>query len=100
VQHVTVQDLRAALAEGALVIDVREPDEFAAGRVPGARLVPMATVPQVLADLPRDRPVYVICAVGARSAYAAQFLSQQGVDARTVDGGTAEWAAAGLPLER
>jgi rhodanese-related sulfurtransferase len=99
VHHVTVEDLRAALVEGATVIDVREPEEYAAGHVPGAVLVPLATVPAAVERLPRDEPVYVICAVGARSAYAAAYLSHRGIDARTVDGGTGDWAAAGLPLE-
>ena len=98
--HVTIADLATASAEGQLVIDVREPEEYADGHVPGALLAPMATLPQRLAELPTDRPVYVICAVGARSEYAARWLAAQGVDARTVDGGTAEWAAAGRPLER
>ena len=99
-RHVTIEDLRAALADGATVIDVREPAEFATGRVPGARLVPLATVPQVVAELPADEPVYVICQVGARSAQAAGYLSRFGIDARTVDGGTGDWMAAGLPVER
>ena len=99
-RYVTIEDLRTALAEGATVIDVREPEEFATGHVPGARLVPLATVPQVLADLPADEPVYVICQVGGRSAQAAGYLSQRGFDARSVDGGTGDWLAAGLPVER
>lgn len=98
--HVTIADLAAATAAGELVIDVREPEEYAAGHVPGALLVPMATLPGRLAELPTDRPVYVVCAVGARSEYAARWLVAQGIDARTVDGGTADWAAAGHPLER
>ena len=98
--HVTVADLARALDAGALVLDVREPEEFAAGHVPGVELVPMQTIPQRLPDLPRDQPVYLICAVGQRSDYAARWLAAQGVDARTVDGGTAEWAATGRPLER
>ena len=97
---VSIEDLRAALGEGATVIDVREPWEFATGHVPGARLVPLATVPQAIGDLPADEPVYVICAVGARSAQAAHYLSQRGIDARTVDGGTGEWIEAGLPVAR
>ena len=99
-RYVTIEDLRTALSEGATVIDVREPEEFATGHVPGARLVPLATVPQALADLPADGPVYVICQVGARSAQAAGYLSQRGIDARSVDGGTGNWMAAGLPVER
>jgi rhodanese-related sulfurtransferase len=100
VRSVTVHELRSALDEGATVIDVREPEEFATGHVPGARLVPLMTVPQVLAELPADEPVYVICQIGARSAQAALFLLQHGVDACNVDGGTSDWVAAGYPVNR
>lgn len=97
-KSVTVSDLRAEPAP--YVIDVREPHEFAAGHVPGARPVPLATVPAAMAQLPTDQPVYVICEVGGRSAQAAMFLARQGVDARNVDGGTQAWRAAGYPVER
>ena len=96
---VSVHDLKTALDEGADVLDVREPEEYAAGHVPGARLVPLGTVPTVVADLPADRPVYVVCQAGGRSAQAAAYLARQGVDAVNVDGGTGDWASAGYPLE-
>jgi rhodanese-related sulfurtransferase len=100
-RSVTVHNLKAALDEGStLVIDVREPYEYADGHVPGAALMPLMTVPQRLAELPTDRPVYVVCAVGGRSAQAAAFLATRGVDAVNVDGGTSEWVAAGYPVER
>jgi rhodanese-related sulfurtransferase len=99
-QFVSIQDLRAALDSGATVIDVREPEEYATGHVPGARLVPLATVPQHVPDLPTDEPVFVICQVGGRSAHAAHYLSQRGIDARSVDGGTGDWIAAGYPVDR
>ena len=103
-RSVTVQELKAAidageLAEGELV-DVREEWEFEQGRVPGARLVPMMSVPGSLGELPTDRPVYLVCAVGARSAQVAQYLTQQGLDAVNVQGGTDEWVRAGYPVER
>lgn len=102
---VSVHDLKAVLDEagaggGVEVVDVREPDEYAEGHVPGARLVPLATVPHHVGGLPVDRPVYLVCQVGARSAQAAQFLAQHGVDAVNVAGGTGDWVAAGYPVER
>ena len=100
-RSVTVHNLKAALDEGsALIIDVREPYEYADGHVPGAELMPLMTVPQRVAELPTDQPVYVVCAVGRRSAQAAAFLATRGVDAINVDGGTGEWVAAGYPVER
>jgi rhodanese-related sulfurtransferase len=98
-QSVDVADLRAILERAPCLIDVREPEEFAGGHVPGARLVPLATVPAAVPELPTDAPIYVICEVGARSAHAATFLTQQGFDAHNVDGGTRAWVAAGYPLE-
>ena len=97
---VTVHQLKDVLDAGeALVVDVREPDEFARGHVPGARLVPLQTVPSLVGELPADEPVYLVCAVGARSAHAAMFLAHHGVDAVNVDGGTRDWLAAGYPVE-
>jgi len=98
---VSIHDLKAALDAGeADVVDVREPAEYAGGHVPGARLVPLSTVPQAVGDLPTDRPVYLVCQSGARSGQAAAFLAKQGVDAVNVDGGTGDWVAAGYPVER
>ena len=100
-RSVTVHDLNVALTDGsALVIDVREPHEYADGHVPRAALMPLMTVPQRVEELPTDRTVYIVCAVGARSAQAAAFLASRGVDAVNVDGGTVEWVAAGYPVHR
>lgn len=100
VREVDVRTFAAAHADGALVIDVRESFEYAAGHVPGARLVPLGALPGAARDLPRDRPVYVICASGNRSLTAAGWLSQMGFDARSVAGGTAGWTQSGLPVVR
>jgi len=86
--------------DGATVIDVREPFEYLGGHVPGAALIPMGQLPSRVADLPRDVPVYVICASGNRSLAAAHFLASAGVDAWSVAGGTGEWARAGHPIVR
>lgn len=98
VREVDVRTFAAAHADGALVIDVRESFEYAAGHVPGARLVPLGALPGAARDLPGDRPVYVICASGNRSLTAAGWLSQMGLDARSVAGGTAGWTRSGLPV--
>jgi rhodanese-related sulfurtransferase len=87
-----------AHAGGAMVIDVREPYEYASGHVPGAKLVPLASLPANAAGLPGDKPVYIICATGNRSLTAARFLAGRGVDARSVAGGTSRWMARGLPV--
>lgn len=96
----TVADLHTRVSRGgAAVVDVREPYEYAAGHVPGAINIPMATVPIRTQDLPRG-DVYVICESGARSWQVASFLAQRGIPVTNVEGGTGAWRFAGLPLEQ
>ena len=83
----------------AVLLDVREPQEFADGHVPGARNLPQAELASRLSEVPRDRPIYLICQGGFRSLRAAQFLSQMGfADVASVSGGTEAWRAAKKPL--
>jgi rhodanese-related sulfurtransferase len=100
VPEVSVGTFAAAHADGALVIDVREPFEYVSGHVPGARLIPLGRLPQRAHELPAGEPVYVICASGNRSWTAAQFLIGRGIDARSVAGGTSDWTARSLPVVR
>lgn len=97
--HVTVSELKAAMKDQAVVVDVREPNEYAAGHVPGAVLMPLATVPLRHSELPRDETLYLICQTGGRSFTAATWLAQQGYDVRNVTGGTSDWIANGYPVE-
>ena len=90
----------AGRATGVLVLDVREPEEYGRGHVPGAVNLPQADVATRLAELPRDRPLAIICQSGKRSLAAARFLAEVGFTQVTnVRGGTAGWAAAGRPLD-
>ena len=98
VREVDVRTFAAAHRDGAVVIDVREPQEYAAGHVPGAAMIPMGFVHSRLRDLPRDEPVYVICASGNRSLTAAGWLASAGISAVSVAGGTSAWADSGGPL--
>jgi rhodanese-related sulfurtransferase len=85
----------AAHTTGAVVIDVREPEEYVAGHVPGARLMPLGRLAQHLAEVPAGQRVYVICASGNRSLVAANLLARAGVDAVSVAGGTGGWQRTG-----
>ena len=98
VPEIDVTELARARDGGAVLIDVREPDEYTAAHVPGATLVPLATVPDRLADVPTEGTVYVICAKGSRSLRAAEFYRAQGIDAVNVAGGTTAWVDAGHPF--
>lgn len=86
--------------EGALLIDVREPDEWQSARIPGARLVPRGEILDRLEEIPRDRPLVIQCRSGARSRDAAAALQQQGFrPVVNLRGGILAWANAGLPVE-
>lgn len=97
-KSITTSDL-AGLA-GAIIIDVREDDEFAGGHAPGAKNFPLSTFAEHFEEIPKDTTVYVICQAGGRSARACDYLEGQGYDAVNVEGGTGEWIANGLPVER
>ncbi len=99
VPEVDVATFADAHTDGAPVLDVREPFEYVSGHVPGARLVPMDRVHSVIPDLPRDTPVYIICATGNRSYTAAGWLRGAGVDAVSVAGGTSQWRTQGRVLD-
>ena len=85
-------------ADGPLIVDVREPDEFASERITGVALLPISSFAARHAELPRDRPLLMICRSGSRSAAATGYLLQNGwTDVRNVSGGMLAWQAAGLP---
>jgi rhodanese-related sulfurtransferase len=98
VPEIDIDELARVRAAGAPVIDVREPDEYTGAHVPGAVLVPLATVPEQLDVVPADGTVYVICARGARSRRAVGFYRSRGIDAVNVAGGTIAWVDAGQPV--
>ncbi|HUQ77287.1 MAG TPA: rhodanese-like domain-containing protein [Patescibacteria group bacterium] len=82
-----------------LIVDVREPDEFAQARIDGVVLVPISQFVARHAELPKDRPLLMVCASGSRSTSATMYLLQAGwPDVRNVTGGMLGWQAAGLPV--
>ena len=91
-------DALVARAPDAMVVDVREPEEYAHGHVPGAVNVPQCDLASRLEELPRGRPLLLICQTGRRSLRAAQFLKQAGyARVASVAGGTEAWLEAGHP---
>ena len=99
VPEVDVDDLQKMLAEGARLLDVREPDEVDEVRVAGGLRIPLQSLPERLAEIPLSGTLYVICAVGGRSQTAVEFLRANGIDAVNVAGGTNAWVAADFPTE-
>ena len=88
-----------AIANGALLIDVREKSEYDDVRIPGSVLIPLGDLPARLAELPRDSDVVLVCHGGGRSSRATAWLLDQGYSCRNITGGMVAYAAAGHPLE-
>lgn len=81
--------------EGAYVLDVREPDEYRSGHVPGAVNIPLGVLPVRMGDVPADRTALIVCQAGGRSAQATDLLVAAGRRAVSVAGGTGAWVEAG-----
>ena len=98
-REIDAQQLDEVLSRGAQLIDVREPDEYVAGHVPGAVLIPMGQLTARMAELDPSAPVHLICASGNRSGAMVDLLAAGGFDAVNVAGGTSGWARSGRPLD-
>ena len=97
VPSVTVAEA-SARADSAVLLDVREDDEWADGHAPDAVHVPMSRIS--IDDIPAGRPVYCICRSGNRSGQVTDALVHAGVEAFNVTGGMIAWSDAGLPVVR
>jgi len=102
-QNLAPTELRALLAqaERLQLVDVREHAEFASGRIPGARLLPLGELQRRATELDRSQPVVCVCRSGKRSAQAIEKLAALGFDGvHQLDGGLMAWEQAGFPLEK
>lgn len=94
--EISIDELAAARAGGPIpLVDVRQPEEYEAGHVPGAKIVPLADVVARTGEIPTEGPVYVICQTGPRSQRAADYYRSRGIEAYNVAGGTKAWVEAG-----
>jgi len=104
VPEVAPAELQSRLSGGEqiVVIDVREPEEFARGKIPGAYTIPRGVLEmQVDGRLPREATVVLYCGVGGRSALAAKSLADMGYDkVANLQGGWSAWTNSGLPVEQ
>jgi rhodanese-related sulfurtransferase len=89
---------RELFDSGALLLDVREVDEWQAGHAPDAQFIPLGEVAQRTNELDADRRIVAICRVGGRSERATRFLRAQGFDVVNLAGGMRAWATAGLDV--
>jgi rhodanese-related sulfurtransferase len=98
---VSPEEAKALVDEGALLVDIRELEEWQAGRIPGAEFKPLSTINDWWPDLPVDRTVVLYCRSGNRSAHAVNALvSQVGrTNVLNLTGGIIAWDRAGLPVD-
>lgn len=96
--EVSVAEASSMRDQGAFILDVREPDEWNAGHIPGATLIPLGELESRLNELPRDQQIVVVCRSGNRSATGRDILLDAGfTDATSMAGGMNDWTSQGLP---
>jgi rhodanese-related sulfurtransferase len=97
-EQITPEDAVGLLDQGAVLVDVRETDEWNQGRAPQAVHIPLAELGTRLAELPTDRTLVMVCRSGGRSGVAAEALVNRGLEALNLAGGMQAWKAASLPV--
>jgi rhodanese-related sulfurtransferase len=98
VPAVTPDDARSRIGAGAVLLDVREPDEWTAGHAPEATWIPMGELDTRQQELTPGQAIVVVCRSGGRSARVTTALVNAGYDATNLAGGMQAWAAAGFPV--
>jgi rhodanese-related sulfurtransferase len=97
--EISPQRAAELVAGGAQLVDVRQDDEYAAGRIEGSLHIELDQLPAEAAAIDRDRPVVFYCRSGSRSALATQAFRAAGYEAHNLSGGLIAWKDRGLPLE-
>ena len=85
---------------GAMLIDVRESNEYRNGHAPGAKLISLGVIERRFGEIPKERQILVVCQSGMRSSQAAKILSSNGYQVKNVSGGMANWQRSGLKVVR
>jgi len=92
VQDVSAEEGHRLVTAGALLLDVREADEWEAGHAPAATWIPLGEIQARVGEIPSGAPIVAICRSGARSRAVAEALLGAGYDVVNVGGGMREWA--------
>jgi rhodanese-related sulfurtransferase len=98
-REVSREEAQKLVEDGAQLVDVRADHEWKAGRISGAKHLPLAELAERTGELDPDRPVVVYCRGGNRSTMATDALAEAGFDAAKLSEGIVGWEEAGLPLE-
>jgi rhodanese-related sulfurtransferase len=97
--EITTAQAAEKRAQGALILDVRQPSEWVQFHIPGATLIPLGELPTRLSEVPKDRDIVVVCRTGHRSAQGRDILRKAGYTRVTsMAGGVTKWQADGLPI--
>jgi rhodanese-related sulfurtransferase len=87
-------------AKRPLVLDVRQPEEFRAGHISGAKLIPLGELSRRMNELPKGKEIVCVCASGSRSRSATKMLLSKGYSALNMSGGMMMWSRAGLTVKK
>lgn len=99
-KEITIQEAATRRDQGAFILDVREPSEWADMHIAGATLIPLGSLESRVSEVPKDRPVVVVCRSGNRSQRGRDILLGAGFTSVTsMSGGMNQWKAAGLPIQ-
>jgi len=93
VKEITPEEVLAKIEKGEKlqIIDVREVEEWEAGHIKQAKLIPLGFLPHRMDELDKDTPIVMVCRSGARSHTATQYVTEQGFDAANMVGGMLAW---------
>jgi len=96
-REISVAEASTMRDSGAFILDVREPDEWNAGHIPGATLIPLGELASRVNEVPKDQEVVVVCRSGNRSQQGRDILLSAGfTQVTSMAGGLNQWSAAGL----
>jgi rhodanese-related sulfurtransferase len=98
-KEVTREEAQRLVEQGAQLIDVRADHEWEAGRIPGAKHLPLAELAERTGEIEQDRSVVLYCRGGTRSSMATEALAAASYDAAKLSGGIVGWEEAGMPLD-
>jgi rhodanese-related sulfurtransferase len=102
VNNLNAQDAKARIdsEQPPVILDVRQPDEFRAGHIAGAKLIPLNELRQRMGELPKEQEILCVCRSGSRSGAAAGQLGSAGFNAVNLRGGMIGWQLAGYPVKK
>jgi rhodanese-related sulfurtransferase len=102
INHVSPSEAQSKLSEKPkpFLLDVRQPEEFRSGHIPGAKLIPLGELSSRLKELPKNQEIICVCQSGSRSQSATRQLAGAGYNVINLRGGMIGWSRSGLPTTK